>query len=119
MDTKAPTRETVKDGWTPEWVRWLEMVFLGLSGWRKAVKVDTTIDFGLILAHNELGSSPITVRGARPLDTVLVAAEGNISGLTYKGVITADDQLVIYAVNSTVSNINPVSMQFRITVLMN
>lgn len=116
---EAPTNEPVGGGWTPEWKRWLKLVQLALSSWSKPVKVETTIDFGLVLAHNELGSSPITVRGARPLDIVLVAAEGNLSGLTYKGVVTANDQVTVYAVNSTTSNMNPGSMQFRIIVLQN
>lgn len=89
-----------------------------LAGWNKALSATKTHDFGSINAHTE-ASTTITVTGARTTDTptVLITPSANTAGITYKGVVTADDTVTLYALNTTAASIDPASTTFRALVL--
>lgn len=114
--TEAPTNEPVDKGWTLGWTRWLKLVQLALSGWRKSVRVELTHDFGVI-PSGASASTTITVQGARVGDVAKVNATHR-AGIVWSVNVTANDTVTLYAQNFTVSSINPDSNTFYILVFM-
>lgn len=120
MRSKAPIKEPAGESWTPEWCRFFENIFIAATGWNKSMTATATLNFGLVSANAELaGPSTVAVTGARAGDRVLIQAASNTVGIDYKGFVTADDTVTIYAINYTVGAINPASMDYRIIVLQN
>lgn len=103
--------------WTSLWSEWFNGVARALV-WNVSLTATKTHDFGNIAAHTE-SSTTVTVTGARTLNTpsVFVTPSGNTAGIQYKGVVTADDTVTIYALNTTAAGIDPASTVFRVTVL--
>jgi hypothetical protein len=110
---------------SPGWGNWLTQVFTALMGWKKTWNYTFTIDFGNIVANSTLASSAQTIVGVRPTvgtvigDAVQVTPMTHTSGVIYTGMVTANDQVTIYANNITAVAINPASTVFRVIVIQN
>lgn len=100
------------------WGGWFNALMRALFAWNISLTATKTHDFGNILAHAE-SSTTVTVTGARTDDTptVLVGPSINTAGIHYKGIVTADDTVTLYALNTTALAIDPASTTFRVTVL--
>lgn len=103
--------------WTQPWANFFNAIVRALV-WNLSLTATKTHDFGSINAHTEL-STTVTVTGARTMDTptVLVTPSANTAGIHYKGVVTGDDTVTLYALNTTALAIDPASTTFRIVVL--
>jgi hypothetical protein len=103
--------------WTQPWKNYFNALARAIV-WNTSLAGTRTIDFGNIVAHSEL-SSTITVIGARTelAPIVTVTPDVNTAGIVYKGVVTADDTVTIYALNTTALAIDPPSTIFRVMVL--
>lgn len=104
--------------WPASWDQWFNAVMRALFAWNVSLTATKTHDFGNINAHTE-ASTTVSVLKARTADTptVLVGPSVNTAGIVYKGVVTADDTVTIYALNTTAAGIDPASTTFRVTVL--
>ncbi len=103
--------------WTTSWKNWFNAIVRALV-WNLSLTATKTHDFGSINAHTE-SSVTVTVTGARAsgTPTVLVTPDVNTAGIHYKGVVTADDTVTLYALNTTALAIDPGSTTFRVLVL--
>lgn len=103
--------------WSQTWQNWFNAVSRALV-WNLSLSGTVVYDFGSIAAHTE-ASTTLPVRGVRALNTptVLVTPSANTAGIVYKGIVTADDTVTIYALNTTAAPIDPASATFRVTVL--
>lgn len=103
--------------WTPRWGAWFNAVARALV-WNLTLTATKTHDFGSISGHAE-DSTTVTVTGSRSTDTptVLVTPSVNTAGIVYKGVVTADDVVTIYALNTTASGVDPAETTFRVLVI--
>lgn len=103
--------------WPATWANWFNAVARALV-WNVSFTGTKTHDFGSINAHTE-SSTTVTVTGARALDTptVLITPSLNTAGIAYKGVVTADDTVTLYALNTTAAAIDPASTTFRVVVM--
>ncbi len=123
MRQAIPARDplTTEDGkpvkWPETWLGWFSAVLRALV-WNISLTATKTHDFGNIAAHSE-DSTTVTVTGARTDNppTVLVTPLANTAGIIYKGVVTADNTVTIYALNATGAGVNPLSTTFRVVVL--
>jgi hypothetical protein len=122
MKENAPLIEPITNGFTKGWARWFTQVWIGLLGWTQSYTTTETIDFGLVAANSESAGTAVTVTGVRlptatiPLACVEVTPSSNTAGITYKALVTARDQVTVYAINYTAAGINPASLTFRIIV---
>lgn len=103
--------------WTERWKAWFNGLVRAVV-WNLSLTATKVYDFGLIAAHTE-ASTTVTVTGAVTTDTptVLVTPLVNTAGIHYKGAVTADNTVTIYALNTTAAGIDPASTTFRILVL--
>lgn len=123
MRSGVPLRDDLKVDsygfarWTSTWSEWLSAVARALV-WNVSLTATKVHDFGNILAHAE-SSTTVTIIGVRSTDTptVLVTPSVNTAGIHYKGVVTADDTVTLYALNTTAAAIDPASTTFRVLVL--
>ena len=122
MNSALPTREDLpvageRAVWTTAWKNWFSAVMRALV-WNLSLTGTKTHDFGSINAHTE-SSTTVTVTGARTdgTPTVTVTPSLNTAGISYKGVVTADNTVTIYALNTTGAGIDPASTVFRVLVL--
>lgn len=111
------TGQPVAAKWTERWKAYFNAIARALV-WNLSLTGTKTHDFGNILAHTE-ASTTVTVTGARTTDTpsVIVTPSANTAGVHYKGVVTANDTVTLYALNTTAAAIDPASTTFRIVVL--
>lgn len=111
------TGQPVAAKWTERWKSYWNAVARALV-WNLSLTATKTHDFGNIAAHTE-DSTTVTVTGARTTDTptVVVSPSVNTAGMHYKGVVTANDTVTIYALNTTALAVNPASTTFRVLVL--
>lgn len=103
--------------WTEAWKNWFTAVSRAIL-WNKSLAGTKTFDFGNIVAHSEL-STTVNVIGARTelAPIVTVTPDVNTAGIVYKGVVTVDDTVTVYALNTTALAIDPPSTIFRVLVL--
>lgn len=103
--------------WTQTWKNYFNALARAIV-WNVSLAGTKTHDFGLIAAHTE-ASTTVTVTGARTDDEpiVIVAPSINTAGIVYKGVVTADNVVTLYALNTTAAGIDPASTTFRVLVL--
>lgn len=103
--------------WTERWANWFNALMRAVA-WNLSLTATKTHDFGSIAAHTE-SSTTVTVAGARTTDTplVIVTPSANTAGIHYKGVVTGDDTVTLYALNTTAAAIDPASTIFRVLVL--
>lgn len=118
MNNVAPIQEPAGDKWTPGWAGWFKQVFACLP-WKQAFNYKFEIDFSSVSANSESAGFQVEIPGARAGDSVLVTPYSNTVGITYKGVVTADDTVTLYAINYTTGAVNPASMLYRIIVTQN
>lgn len=113
-----PAGVPIASRWTKTWGNWFNAVMRALFAWNVSYTGTKTHDFGNINAHTE-SSTTVTVTGARADDvpTVMVTPSVNTAGIAYKGVVTADDVVTLYALNTTAAGIDPAETSFRVTVL--
>jgi hypothetical protein len=112
-----PVTSESRARWPQTWANWFNALMRALV-WNLSLTATKTHDFANIAAHTEL-STTVTVEGARTMDTptVIVTPSLNTAGVHYKGVVTADDTVTIYALNTTAVGIDPASTTFRVLVL--
>lgn len=111
------TGQPIAAKWTERWKAYFNAIARALV-WNLSLTGTKTHDFGNIAAHTE-SSTTIAVTGARTMDTpiVLVTPSINTAGIHYKGVVTANDVVTLYALNTTAAGIDPASTVFRVVVL--
>lgn len=103
--------------WPPTWQNYFNALARAII-WNISLAGTKTHDFGGINAHTE-ASTTVNVIGARTEDApvVLVTPDINTAGIVYKGVVTADDTVTVYALNTTALSIDPAETIFRVVVL--
>lgn len=117
--SSGPTDGTQQQKVVPEWANWLFGVFHALAGWNTSLTASAVLDFGSINPQTQAGL-PVTVKGARQGDAVLVTPYSDTGFIIYSGVVTAPDTVTIYAKSITSAGpVNPISMAFRIIVFQN
>ncbi|MGZ5799237.1 MAG: hypothetical protein ACXWJZ_01230 [Burkholderiaceae bacterium] len=116
MNNQPPTRDPAGDVWSQGWIAWFQNAFECLR-WKKSFNYIFIIDFPNVLANTQSAAVAKTINGVRTGDAVSVTPLADTAGLIYKGIVTADDTVSLYACNFTASNINPASTTFRIIVL--
>jgi hypothetical protein len=99
------------------WLAWLLEVFACLP-WKKASNTTATLNFPSIAAQSEQGLT-VTIKGCRSGDAVIVTPASNVAGVFFRGVVTADNVVTVYAKNFTGASIDPPSILYRIIVLQN
>lgn len=119
MINNAPIRERLlldrNDIWPRSWVTWFTQAVSALAGWKKTFTATKTHDFGSINSAAE-ASTTVTVTGARAGDGVVVMPSANTAGIIETAVVTASDQVTIYAKNFTGGAIDPSSKTYRVIV---
>lgn len=118
MNNRPPLQEPAGDSWSQGWTNFFTQLFDCIS-WKKSWNYKFTIDFASVPANSESAGSAVTIPGARAGDAVLVTPYSNTVGMTYKGVVTADDTVTLYAINYTTGAVNPASMLYRVIVTQN
>jgi hypothetical protein len=118
LKINAPIQEQVGDGWTPGWTNFFARLVQAV-GWAQSWSYRFTLDFGSVAANSESSGLTVTIPSVMQGDSVSVTPYTNTVGITYKGLVTADDTVTIYALNNTAAPINPASMQFRVVVIQN
>lgn len=118
MNNRPPLQEPAGDRWSEGWSNWFTQLFDCLP-WKKSWNYKFTIDFANVPANSESAGSLVTIPGARPGDSVHVTPFSNTVGITYKGVVSADDSVTLYAINNTNGAVNPASMLYRVIVTQN
>lgn len=113
MNDEAPIREPIMG--SQSWASWLKRLVMTVSGWNRSLTAALTHDFGSIAAASQ-ASATVTVTGARDGSAVLVTPSADTTGISYSGVVTANDTVTIYAKNFTAGAINPASTTFRVIV---
>ncbi|SNT33822.1 hypothetical protein SAMN06265795_12652 [Noviherbaspirillum humi] len=113
MNNRPPLTE---DSGSPGWQNWFNQVFACLNGWRSSFRTSVIYAFGAIPAQSQ-ASTTVAVNKARPGDSVLVTPAADTPGISYSGVVTANDTVTLYAKNFTAGAITPASTTFRIIVL--
>ena len=103
--------------WTERWKSYWNAVARAIV-WNLSLTATKTHDFGSINSDAE-SSTTVAVAGARTdgVPTVLVTPSLNTAGIVYKGVVTADNVVTVYALNTTAAPIDPASTTFRVVVL--
>lgn len=97
------------------WGNWFTQVFLSIFGWQKSYTGTLSKTWGLIAAGAE-ASQTTTVTGARASDSVHVQPATKTAGIAEVGVVTANDTVTIYAMNTTSAGITPGAKTYRILV---
>jgi hypothetical protein len=119
VNNQFPISESIGDRWTPAQAEWFLAAWQGLSGWKKTFVKTTTIDFASVNANSQSAASTLTITGVRRGDVVKVQAYDDTVGIDYKGFVTANDTVSIFAYNFTTGAINPASTTFKVTVFQN
>jgi hypothetical protein len=119
MNNPPPVNESIQDasGIARNWRAWLQSVFRCLP-WRQAFNESATLNFTSIAAQSEQGLT-VTIKGCRSGDAVIVTPASNVAGVFFRGVVTANDTVTVYAKNFTGASIDPPSILYRIIVLQN
>lgn len=117
---EAPSQSLIVTwlAWSQGWSAFFTALFEAV-GWTKSWSYRFTLDFGSVAANAESTGLTITIPGVIQGDCVYVTPYINTVGINYKGLVTADSVVTIYALNNTVSSINPISMQYRVVVIQN
>lgn len=118
MKVNAPITEVVGDGWTTGWTNYFTNLAQAV-GWAKSFSYRFMLDFANVLANSESAGLTVTIPSVQVGDSVQVTPYVNTVGITYKGLVTADDTVTIYALNNTTGPINPISMLYRVIVIQN
>lgn len=125
MKTNPPLNEAPGQSLTDTWRSWSQgwssfftQVFQAL-GWVKSWSYKFTINFASVAANSQSAGSAVTIPGVRQGDSVHITPYSDTVGITYKGVVTADDIVTIHAINFTTGAIDPASMEYRVVVIQN
>lgn len=97
------------------WGNWFTQVFLSIFGWQKSYTGTLSKTWGLIGAGAE-ASQTATVTGARSGDSVHVQPVTKTAGIAEVGVVTANDTVTVYAMNTTAAGLTPGAKTYRILV---
>jgi hypothetical protein len=118
LNTRPPLQEIVGEGWTPGWSNFFTQLFAAV-GWVQSWSYKFTLDFGSVPANSQSTGLTVTIQGARQGDSVTVTPYSDTVGITYKGVVSANDTVSIYAINFTAGAVSPASMLYRVVVIQN
>jgi hypothetical protein len=118
LKVNAPIQEQVGQGWTSGWSNFFTQLVQAV-GWVKGWSYKFTINFSSVAANSQSPGNSVSITGVRQGDSVHVTPYSETTGITYKGVVTSDDTVTIYAINFTAAAIDPASMQFRVVVIQN
>lgn len=102
---------------TQPWLEYFQSIVAALFGWKRSYTATLAKTWGLINSDSE-ASQVVTVTGARVGDAVIVTPQTRTVGIIDNiGIVTANDQVTVFAVNSTAGNITPGAKNYRIVVL--
>ena len=118
MNNQAPIREPAGDQWSGSWAAWFQNIFACLR-WKQSFNYSFVVDFPNVLANVQSSAITVTIPGVRSGDSVQVTPLVDTAGIIYKGVVTANDTVSLYACNFTAGAINPASTTIRVVVLQN
>lgn len=118
MNIRPPLREVPLNTWTTGWTAFFTQLFEAV-GWVKGWSYTFTLDFPSVNANSQSPGQSVSITGVRQGDSVSITPYSETAGITYKGVVTSDDTITVYAINFTTGSVNPVSMQFRVVVTQN
>lgn len=117
MNNNAPIQEPAGVRWSPSWASWFQQVFDAL-GWGRSFNYSAPIDFPSIPAQSQ-SAFVVSVPKVRAGSAVIVTPAIDTPGVYYSGVVTADNQVTVYAKNFSSAAVNPITQSFRIIVLQN
>lgn len=118
MNNQAPIREPAGDSWPGSWIAWFQTVFSCIP-WKQAFNYTFVVDFPNVPANSQSAAITVTITGARSGDMVQVCPLADTSGIFYKGLVTANDTISMFACNFTIAAINPASTTIRVVVIQN
>lgn len=104
--------------WSQGWSSFFTQLFQAV-GWLKSWAYKFEHDFPSVSANSQSAGYAVPITGVRQGDSVQVTPYSETTGLTYKGVVTSDDVVTIYAINFTTGAIDPASMDYRVVVIQN
>lgn len=118
MNNQPPIRESAGDQWSGSWAAWFQNVFDCLR-WKQSFNYTFAVDFPSVPANSQSSAIDKTIPGVRQGDAVQVTPLSDASGIVFKGIVTANDTVSLYACNFTAGSINPSSNTLRVVVLQN
>lgn len=119
MNIRPPLREVPNAStWTQGWTAFFTQLFEAV-GWVKGWSYSFDLDFPSVPANSQSAGLTVTVPGARQGDSVNVTPFSGTVGITYKGIVTSNDTVTIYAINFTAGAVNPAAMKYRVVVIQN
>lgn len=102
--------------WSPPWANWFGAVARALGGWSQSLQASATLNFPNTAAGAQ-SSLTVAVPGALIGQGVIVLPAADVSGMAFKGAVTALDTVTVYALNCTASPIDPPLQSYRVIVL--
>ena len=117
MKINPPLQEEVGQGWTQGWRAFFTQLFQAV-GWLKSWSYRFELDFPTVSANSQEALT-VEIMGVRQGDAVMVSPYEDVEGLIFKGVVTADDTVTVYAKNFSGPPVDPPLMFYRVTVLQN
>ena len=111
-----PIREAAGEQWPKAWAAWFQSVVSALA-WSKSFNYEFVVNFPNVLANSQSAAIDHTIPGVVTGNSVMVTPLSDTAGIIYKGIVTANDTVSLFACNFTALAINPASTTFRIVVL--
>jgi hypothetical protein len=118
LKIRPPLQEVVGTGWTQGWTAFFTQLFSAV-GWVQSWSFKFDLNFPSVSANTQSAGQSVAVPGARVGDAVTITPFSDTTGILYKGVVSSDDTVTIYAINFTAGAIDPVAMLFRVVVIQN
>jgi len=118
LKVNAPITEVVGNGWTQGWTNFFAQLVLAV-GWVRGWSYKFTLGFPSVAGNSQSPGQYVTIPGTKQGDAVTVTPYSETAGILYKGIVTGDDTVTIYAINFTTGAIDPASMDFRVVVIQN
>lgn len=115
MNIRPPLQEEAgSQGWSNFFTQLFEAI-----GWLKSWSYKFDLDFPSIPNHAQSSAVNVTIKGVRIGDSVHVTPYSDTPGISYKGLVTADDTVSIFAYNFSNPAIDPPAMTYRVVVIQN
>lgn len=115
MNIRPPLQEkSGSQGWSNFFTQLFEAI-----GWVKAWSYRFAIDFPSVPNHSQSAGVPVTIKGVRQGDAVQVTPFDDVAGMFFKGIVTADDTVTLYACNFSNTAFDAPEIVFRVVVTQN
>lgn len=124
MNIRPPLNEAASltltewKSWSQGWSAFFTQLFQAV-GWLQSWSYKFPHDFPSVPANSQSAGYAVPISGVRPGDAVTITPATETTGIFYKGVVTANDVVTIYAINFTTGAIDPASMDYRVIVIQN